>query len=220
LATQLTFDLPSKTALGRDAFFVSTSNALAVTRLEGWRDWPGRRMVLLGPTGSGKTHLAHVWATETGAHITNTDAVNEASVEDLAAYDFLVVEDVNRLAGDGPREAAMFHLYNLVDARGGVMLMTADTAPARWSIGLADLKSRLSSVDLVQLQAPDDALLGAVLLKLFQDRQIGIDDKLIPYLVARMERSAIAAQVVVARLDALSLELKRPVNRRLAAGLF
>jgi chromosomal replication initiation ATPase DnaA len=220
LTSQLTFDLPTKTALGRDAFYVSDSNALAVARLEGWRDWPGRRMVLLGEKGAGKTHLAHVWADLTGAHITGVDELEESGVEALACYTHLVVENVERLAGDAPREAAMFHLYNLIDAADGVILLTASTAPARWPLGLPDLKSRLSSVDLVQLDAPDDALLGALLLKLFEDRQVAIDDKLIPYLVMRMERSAAAALEIVEQLDRLSLAQKRPVNRRLASALF
>ncbi len=217
---QLTFDLPAKPALGRDAFFVGPSNSLAVARLEAWRDWPGRRLMLCGPQGSGKTHLAHVWAGETGAEIVSIDVVIEDNVAQLAAQDFLVVENADQMAGDAAREAAMFHLYNLVAAEGGCLLLTAISPPTRWGIGLPDLLSRLSTIDIVGLEPPDDALLAALLVKLFRDRQIEIRPDLIGYLVARMDRSAVAAQAVVEALDRMALEQKRPVTRRLAATLF
>jgi chromosomal replication initiation ATPase DnaA len=220
LPEQLTFDLPVKPALGRDAFFVAPSNSLAVERLENWRDWPRGRLVLCGPAGAGKTHLADVWAAETGAFVAHSSAITSNDAEGLAAHKWLVIEDAGLIAGDAGRETAMFHLYNLVDAAGGYLLLTALEPPSRWAIQLPDLKSRLSSLDIVTLEPPDDVLLAALLVKLFADRQIEIGLDLIPFLVARMDRSAKAAQRLVADLDHMALVQKKRVTRRLAAGLF
>lgn len=209
MAEQLTFDLPLRPALGRDAFFVSPANALALRRIDGWRDWPGGRLILTGPGGAGKSHLAHVWAADSGAEIS----------PGLPAQDpapALVIEDADRLTGNGPAEEALFHLLNRMAETGGHLLMTARTAPARWRIGLADLESRLLACDTVALAPPDDALLSALLVKLFADRQIRIEAELVPYLVARMDRSAAAARALVEALDAAALKGGRPVNRRLA----
>lgn len=217
MAEQLTFDLPAKPALGRDAFFVSPSNALAVKRLECWQDWPDGRLVLCGPAGAGKTHLAHVWASEAGATLVEALDLNDDLAARLSDQTCLVVENADRVAGNLAQETALFHLYNLLASAGGYLLLTAATAPARWALDLPDLKSRLQSVSIVDLDAPDDALLAALLVKLFDDRQIGINAELIPYLVSRMDRSADAAQNLVAALDRAALEQKRAVTRRLAA---
>ena len=217
---QLTFDLPSKPALGRDAFFVSPSNALAVQKIEKWKEWPRNRMVLVGPSGSGKTHLAHVWAAEVGAKIVRAKDIFQDRIETFAACRFLVLEDVEMAIGNEDREVALFHLYNMLDASGASLLMTSRRPPARWNGVLPDLKSRLSSVDVVTMQAPDDGLLSALLVKLFKDRQIVINADLVGYLVKRMDRSADAIHQTVASLDRLSLESKRPITRQLAARLF
>ena len=211
MAEQLTFDLPLRPALGRDAFFVTAANALALRRIDGWRDWPGGRLILTGPPGSGKTHLAHVWAAESGARVC-------AEIPGAAAFDdgALVIEDADRLLGSQEAEEALFHLLNRAAETGASLLMTARDAPGRWRVGLRDLESRLLASDTVALAPPDDALLSALLVKLFADRQIRIEPELVPYLVARMERSASAARALVAALDAAALKAGRRVNRRLA----
>lgn len=214
---QLTFDLPAKTALGRDDFFVVPSNTLAVKALEGWRNWPGARMMLWGPKGSGKTHLAHVWAADTGAAIVSAADIDEAAAGRLGLNRFLVVEDADAIAGDKARETALFHLYNLIQSKGGRLLMTAELPPSRWPVLLADLQSRMQAMPLAKLDAPDDALLAALMIKLFADRQIAIGPELIPYLLDRIERSPDAVTQVVEALDRAALTQKRAVNRRLAA---
>lgn len=209
-----------RTALGRDAFFVSPANARAVARLDDWQHWPEGRLVLTGPKGSGKTHLVHVWAKATTARIMASVDLSVNPVERLAEQDFLVLEDAHLIAGNAGCETALFHLYNLMAAAGRKLLLSADSPPARWPIQLADLKSRLLSMDLVTLEPPDDALLAALLGKLFNDRQISVGPDLIVYLVARMDRSAAAAQDLVKTLDRLGLAQKRPITKRLAAEVF
>ena len=216
MAEQLTFALPAKPALGRADFLISPSNATAVAQIAGWRDWPLGKLALIGPPGSGKTHLAHVWAAETGARI--------IAAADLPDLDPGTLAEAGAIALDGadaPLEAegetALFHLHNLLAQSGGRLLLTAATPPARWPIALPDLASRMQATATAEIGPPDDALLAALLVKLFADRQVTVPPTLIPYLVTRMERSFAAARTLVAALDAAALAEGRAVSRALAA---
>ena len=216
---QLAFDLPAPPSLRRDDFFVSPSNALALRAVESWATWPGGKLALVGPPGSGKTHLAHVWAAEAGALLLPGAALGGADVAELAAQGRVAVEDAGAVAGNPPAERALFHLHNLVLAEGGRLLLTDTVPPARWPVDLPDLASRLAATAPAVLEPPDEALLSAVLVKLFADRQIAVPATLIPWLATRMERSLAAARDLVARIDARSLAEARPVTRSLAAAV-
>lgn len=176
-------------------------------------------MVLCGARGSGKSHLAAVWAAANGAVTIPAAGLGQADIASLGQTAFLVLEDGENLAGRPADEEALFHLYNILHATGRYLLLTGTRPPARWHLQLPDLQSRLLSVPVVQLEAPDDALLAALLVKLFRDRQISVGTELIGYLVSRMDRSAAAAQALVAALDKAALSQGKPVSRRLAAQL-
>ncbi len=217
---QLTFDLPAKPALGRDDFFVSPANAVAVAALEDWPGWPQRKLALIGPTGSGKTHLVHVWAAETGGHVLSAANLANADIEALASGGSkLAVEDADGIAGDAQAEQALFHLHNFVLAEAGVLLLTGTAPPRQWALTLPDLASRLQATGVVRLDAPDDALLRAVLLKLFADRQLAVPPPVIDYLITRMERSFDGAQRLVAVLDRAALAEQRSITRALATAV-
>lgn len=218
MTRQLAFDLPARAALGRENFFVSPANALALAALDGWRGWPGGRMLLVGPAGAGKTHLAHVWAAEARAVIVPATGLHGRPLPELADQGAVVVEDADHLA-DPADETALFHLHNLLSAQGGALLLSAATPVRDWGLALADLASRMQAIAVTRLDPPDDALLSAVLVKLFADRQITVAPALIPYLASRMDRSFAAARDLVARLDAQALAEGRPVTRALAATL-
>ncbi|MFU8882404.1 MAG: chromosomal replication initiator DnaA [Rhodobacterales bacterium] len=213
---QLSFDLPVRAALGREDFFVAPANAMAVALIEGWQNWPGRKLVLEGPSGAGKTHLVHVWAQATGARIVAAASLAGADIPALASG-HVAVEDVPEIAGDTDAENALFHLHNLTLAEGHALLLSADRPAARWGLALPDLASRMQGTQATRLDAPDDRLLAAVLAKLFADRQLIPTPDTIPYLVARMDRSLASAGQLVARLDSAALSQKRPINRKLAA---
>jgi chromosomal replication initiation ATPase DnaA len=223
---QLTFDLPLPPNLRRADFVVSPANALALAAIEGWADWPGGRMLLVGPEGAGKTHLAMIWAALSGARILPAADLARADLPALAAAKTpagpaagaVVVEDADRIAGHRPAEEALFHLHNLL-AGTGALLVTADRPPRDWGLTLPDLLSRLQAMAVARLDLPDDALLSAVLVKLFADRQVAVAPALIPWLVARMPRSIGAARALVAALDAAALAEGRPITPRLAAGI-
>lgn len=216
-ARQLAFNLAHAEQYGRAGFFVSPANAAALAVVEDWqRGWPGGKLVLAGPAGAGKTHLAHIWAEAAEARLI---AARDLPGSDLRALGpRVVVEDADSVAGIPAAEEALFHLHNLI-LPVGRLLLTAAAPPRDWGLALPDLLSRMQAAALARLDAPDDALLSAVLVKLFADRQVTVPPNLIPYLVQRMERSIAAARSLVARLDARALAEGRPVTRALAADL-
>ncbi len=209
---QLAFDLPGRPAYLRADFFPSPANAAALAAMSDPQHWPDGRMILIGPAGSGKTHLAHLWAAEN--HGTLIDAADLASADlPKIALAPVVIEDADTLPPAA--ETALFHLHNLM---AGVLplLITAKSPPRDWRITLPDLKSRMQAIAVTRIDAPDDALLAAVLVKLFADRQVTVPPTVISYFIPRMERSLHAASLLVAGLDAYALGLRRPITRNLA----
>lgn len=218
MTRQLAFDLPHRAALERDDFFVSASNEGALAALDAWRDWSNGKMVLTGPPGSGKTHLAKVWAAESGARIVFAKGLATADLPDLARS-ALVVEDCPDLANDDTGQTALFHLHNMMTAVRQPLLLTGAPAPRQWRLALPDLASRIEASPVAHLSAPDDALLCAVLVKLFADRQLCVTPPVIAYLLTRMNRSFCAARTMVATLDAEALARGSAVTRPLAAAI-
>lgn len=216
MASQLVLPLPVRQGRGREDFFVTPANALALATLDGG-NWPGGRLILAGPEGAGKSHLAAIWATDEGAGLRPAAGLGAAEAPGLAAGGALVLEDVQHLAGDAGGEAALFHLLNLMAAEGGRLLLTADAPPRDWGLTLPDLQSRLEASTLVRLAPPDEALMAAVLVKLFADRQMAVSQSLISWLVTRMERSLGQARALVATLDARALAEGRAITRQMAA---
>lgn len=213
---QLAFALPHAESLSRDNFLEGPANAEALGLVERWPDWPNRVMLLVGPEGSGKSHLAAIWAEAAGARSTTAHALTAATVPAALATGALVVEDLNAGSFD---ERALFHLLNLAREDEAYVLITARVAPAGLPIELRDLRSRLRAVPVVQLTPPDDQLFRALIVKFCADRQMVIDETVVSYLASRIERSFAAARQTVEMLDTEALRLGRPVTRALAAEL-
>jgi chromosomal replication initiation ATPase DnaA len=209
---QLPLDLGHRPALGRADFLVAPCNADAVAWLDRWPHWPAPALTLWGPPGCGKTHLAHVFATRAQARCIDPAALATERVPGLIGdARTAVVDDVERAA-----EEPLLHLFNLVAERRGHLLLVAREAPARSTIALADLRSRLVAAPAVAVAAPDEALIGALLVKLFADRQLPVGEDLVAYLTLHLERSFAAAQRAVALLDAAALAEQRRVTVKLA----
>jgi chromosomal replication initiation ATPase DnaA len=213
---QLAFALPHAESLTRDNFLEGPANEAALALIERWPDWPNRIMLLAGEEGSGKSHLASIWAEQSGARMISAHALNPASVPNALATGALVVED---LKPEGFDERALFHLMNLAREEAAFVLITARMPPSAFEIELRDLRSRLRAVPVVSLAPPDDRLLRALIVKFCADRQLAVDESLVGYLVGRIERSYGAARRTVELLDSESLRLGRPVTRALAAEL-
>jgi chromosomal replication initiation ATPase DnaA len=217
MGSQLAFDLDPAENFSRDDFIRGAGNAAALDLLESWPNWPARTVAIVGPEGSGKSHLAAIWAAAAGARRLASRALDEPALPATLATGALALE-CGAVDADLD-ERALFHLLNLVQEQRAFLLLTARTAPAAWPIALLDLASRLRAVPVVTLAAPDDAMLRAILVKLFADRQVMVDEALVSYLMVRIERSFAAARSIVATLDREALRRQRPVTRALAGEI-
>jgi chromosomal replication initiation ATPase DnaA len=213
---QLALALGHTDSFAREDFLAGPTNSDALAMIEHWPDWPSRALALVGPEGAGKSHLAAIWAETAGARFLAARALAEADLLAALATGALVVEDAEAGAFD---ERALFHLLNLIREEEAFLLLTTRTAPTLWPVRIPDLASRLRAMPQVALGAPDDALLRAVLVKLFADRQLRVDDATVGYIATRIERSFAAARDIVTALDREALQQKRPVTRALAAEL-
>jgi chromosomal replication initiation ATPase DnaA len=213
---QLAFALPHAESLTRDNFLEGPANAAGLALVDSWPEWPNRIMLLVGQEGSGKSHLAAIWAEQAGARSTTAHALTAAAVPGALATGALVVEDLRSSDLD---ERALFHLMNLAREDGAFVLVTAREPPSAFQIELRDLKSRLRAVPMVSLLPPDDQLFRALIVKFCADRQLAVDESVVSYLATRIERSYAAAWRAVEFLDTEALRLGRPVTRALAAEL-
>jgi chromosomal replication initiation ATPase DnaA len=211
---QLAFALPHAESLTRDNFLEGAANAQALALIDAWPDWPNRVMMLVGPEGSGKSHLASIWAAEAGARSVAAHALTPANVPGELATGALVVDDLDPASFD---ERALFHLLNLAREDEAYVLMTGRTLPSLFPVELRDLRSRLRAVPVVMLTPPDDQLFRALIVKFCADRQMTVDESIVSYLATRIERSFAAARQAVELLDGEALRQRRPVTRALAA---
>lgn len=208
---QLPLEFAWRPAFGRDDFLVAPSNARALAVLESWREWSDPVLLLTGPEGSGKTHLAQLWrgAAQAGAwpgDPRRKSNLNETST--LIACGPVAIDDADRIG----EEALVFHAINAAREHGHALLLTARAAPPAWGPALPDLRSRLAGLAKVALEAPDEDLLAALIVKLLADRQVSLEPKLVEAIVVRIDRSFAAARDAVAALDAASIAARRPIS--------
>jgi chromosomal replication initiation ATPase DnaA len=213
---QLALALPHAESLARDNFLEGPANAAGLALVNAWPEWPSRTMLVVGPEGSGKSHLAAIWAEQAGARSTTAHLLTADNLPGALATGTLVVEDLRARQFD---ERALFHLLNLVREEGAYVLITARTPPSAFEVELRDLRSRLRALPVVTLEEPDDQLFRALIVKYCADRQMAVDEAVISYLASRIERSYAAARQAVALLDTEALRQGRPVTRALAAEL-
>ena len=213
---QLALALDHAESFAREDFLSGGGNAAALALIVSWPDWPSRAVALIGPEGSGKTHLATIWAAAAGARVVSGKQIGALDVPGMLATGALVIED----AGAPTDERALFHVLNLAREEQAFLLLTARIAPSAWQISTPDVVSRLREMPTALLQAPDDAMLRGVMVKLAADRQIVLDDSVISYLTSRIERSFAAARAAVVALDQEALRQGRAPSRALAAELF
>ena len=214
MAHQLVFDLARAPCFDRDDFLVSAANEAAVAAVRSWADWPGRTLLLVGPPGSGKSHLAAIWAADVGATQGRHEDASLASLWEKGGR-CVLLEDCDRCAIGEP---AFFHALNFARETGGWLLMTARSGPGFWGLRTPDLLSRLRLATLATIHPPDAELMKAVLVKLFADRQISIDEDVVSYAALHCDRSLEAANDFVAAVDKAALASGRRITRPLAAA--
>lgn len=198
-------------ARSREDLLVSDRLSAAIAIVDHWPDWPSPVVIIAGPVGSGKSHLATIWRERSGAEAIHPIAGSSAA--EIAGLRPVLFEDADRQGFD---DTALFHVINSVRQNGTALLMTSRLWPVSWPVELADLRSRLKAATVIEIGEPDDELLTQVLFKLFADRQLLVDERLVAYIVNRMERSLEAAQAIVERLDHLALARGTRITRALA----
>ena len=212
---QLPLDLAHRAGQSRDDLVVGPSNVEAVGLIDRWPDWPSSVVVLAGPAGSGKSHLAAIWREASGAAEFGGGALDAAAI-DAASHGPVLIDDIDAARID---ETGLFHLINAARGGGTHLLLTARRFPLAWGVRLADLESRLKAASTVEIHEPDDKLLAAVIIKLFADRQVEVEPHVVQYLVKRIERSLSTAIDIVERLDRAAMEQKARISRALAADI-
>lgn len=224
MTRQLPLDLSGAPSYRRDDFLPAEANAVALAWVERWPAWPSPVLALAGPSGSGKTHLLRIWAERAKARpLTPVDLSVDAFsavLDTIGEATSIALDDAQGVAGEADRERQLFHLFNWLRERGGWLAMAAVEPPSRWPVALPDLASRLRTAQVAEISPPDDALLAAVLVKLFRDRQVQISADVVDYLIRRMDRSLAAARAVVDAADRQALAQKRPVSVKLLSELF
>lgn len=203
--TQLVLPLATPPALGREDFIVAAGNREAVAFLDSWPDWAAPAAALYGPSGSGKSHLAAIWAGRAAAHVFQAQQLDDALLREGGA---IALENVDAAALDDRAEHALFALME----RGGPLLLTGREPPSAWRARMPDLSSRWRALLAFGLWAPDDALLEALARKLFSDRQLAVPDPVIAHMLRSLERSPSAIRDFVAHADEKALAEKRPVT--------
>lgn len=218
---QFRLSLHAPPSWDRAAFVSSPTNVQALAALDAWPAWPEGRLTLVGPAGTGKTHLARDWARRNGAVVIEAASTGNGPL-DLAPLRGrpLLVEDVDRRsAGDLVDDETLFHLINMAGVDGGSLLLTGRLAPVAWDAGVPDLRSRLNALTVARIEEPDDIVLEAVLRRGFEAAGIRPAADLYPYLMARLPRSAPAALLAVATLDEAAINQGREVNKALASAV-
>lgn len=210
---QLPLNLGHRPALGQEDFLVASCNEQAIAWLDRWPEWDPPGLVIHGPAGCGKTHLAHVWQARSQAVFLSPESLQEDEPPELLRDNSsAIIENADRVVGSAARERTLLHLYNILGERRGSLLLTAVTPVAGWQTELPDLRSRIAALPAVDVGAPDDPLIGAVLVKMFSDRQLRVGQDVIAYLLTHMERSFSAARRIVAALDSRALAAKRRIT--------
>ena len=217
---QIPLSLPHDAAMGADDFLITPSNREAVTWVDKWPDWPAHGLVLTGLSGSGKTHLLNLWLGKSGGRlITVAELTRQNAVALTATTNALALDDADTIAGNPAAEESLFHLYNHLKEIKGFLLLTMPCGVGQVGFALPDLRSRLLTLPATGLGAPDDALLEALIVKQFRDRQITVDSGVVTYLASRAARDAASIRDLIERLDRAALAEGRKITTALARAL-
>jgi chromosomal replication initiation ATPase DnaA len=219
MAEQIGLSLPVQSSEGIDEFYISECNKMAVNLLGNWKNWPSLKHVLSGPPASGKTHLGRIWAKQANASYTDARSLEINNIDKLATT-ALVIDNISEMNSHKDLEGSLFHLHNLLQERKLPFLLIGTGSPQFWKISLSDLTSRIEGTRNAQIGELDDKLFPLIMAKLFADRQMYPSPDVFEYLSKRIDRSFSSINAIVAKIDRVSIEQKRPITRSLVAKIF
>ena len=219
MAEQICLSLPVQSSSGIDDFLISDCNSMALSLLEDWENWPNLKHTLSGPAASGKTHLGRIWAKQTNAFFLDAKTLTISDVDKIATTP-LAIDNVSEMNAASELEKALFHLHNLLQERKLPFLLIGTGSPQFWKISLSDLRSRIEGTRNAQIGEIDDKLFPLIMAKLFADRQMYPSPDVFEYLSKRIDRSFLAINSIVTKIDRVSIEEKRPITRPLVAKIF
>ena len=219
MAEQIGLSLPVQSSEGIDEFYISECNKMAVNLLEDWKNWPSLKHVLSGPPASGKTHLGQIWAKQANASYTDARSLKINNIDKIATT-ALVIDNISELNSQKDLEGSLFHLHNILQERELPFLLIGTGFPQFWNISLSDLMSRIEGTRNAQIDELDDKLFPLIMAKLFADRQMYPSPDVFEYLSRRIDRSFLSINSIVAKIDRVSIEEKRPITRSLVAKIF
>lgn len=214
---QAAFSFSTNAEMSSNDFMISDCNREAFSLIETWPDWPANGIIIYGPKGCGKTHLTHLFAEKVilsqektfKVPTFNCQQINLKNIERICkSTDVIVLENLSK----NINQEALFHLFNNFDKGGKYMLWTSEIAPARLNFSLKDLQSRLNTLPAIAITEPDDTMLRALIIKLFDDRQLMISPEILEYIVNNTERSFAYIENLVKEIDEISLAYKSAIN--------
>lgn len=209
---QFTLNFEHRPSFSGDDFLVAPANQSAIDRIDQWPDWPHTALAVSGPRGSGKTHLSHVFMARSRAIRIDLSELNAGDIRQLVSeHPAFVLDDLDDI-GQTPAEETLFHFLNIIREESRSALLLATTPPARWSVTLPDLQSRLNAIPHASIASPDDTLMAALVVKLFRDRQLRIDTSIVDYLLARTDRSFDGIRATIAQIDETALREGRNIT--------
>lgn len=208
--SQIPMNFTFRSAAGREDFLVAPANEVAVEWIDKWPDWQTGFLILKGPNGCGKSHLASVWQTMSGARLIQASDIVGLSI--LALTEIAATSVLFEDAQPEIPETEMFHLFNLMVENKNSMLITSEKSPKQWNLTLPDLASRLRTIPIASIEQPDDQLFAALVVKHFSDRQLAVTPDVVQYLLNRIERSFAAIGKITSILDKRALAQKRKIS--------
>ncbi|MBN8520879.1 MAG: DNA replication protein [Alphaproteobacteria bacterium] len=218
---QIPFDLGHRTAMGRSDFLIAPSNRDAVAWIDLWPNWPAPVLIIYGPVASGKTHLAEVWREKSHADFITISDIQNKNPSDLTDHPgHFILDEADILIGNLESEKKLFHLYNIFKENNRTLLLTLISAPVHQHFALPDLASRLRAAPAVAIREPDDALLAAIMVKLFNDRQLRVGADVIGYILPRVERSFESVRAFVDKLDQRAMMEKKSITPAMVKSVF
>ena len=205
---QKLLDFSISESFDENDYYVSKCNYFAKSIIETWPKWDKKIVNLTGEKHSGKTHLSNIFKLKSNALYLNASNINDQTLKKIKLSNNVIIEDLNETFD----EKLLYSILYLVEQDNKYLLISSKIPLDTMKFSLPDLISRLKNCIIAKIEQPDDELIYAIILKSFSDRQIKLDNKVIDYIIKRIDRSYSKMQEFIYKIDELSLKKKKSIN--------